>query len=289
MEINVLKSAFRKLMEALRISKSPSNRVQIDPQKDRMVKDFSVQSDGISIKGNIVFPKATPDRLYPTIIICHGIPGSGEPRPVDDPGYEDLSQRFASLGFGAVFFNFRGCGDSGGAFDIVGWTRDLESVLDHIKNTPHVDPTRIVVLGFSGGAAAAVRVAAESQDIYAMAIVGTPASFKIFEDDPQEIVADFRERGIIKDPDFPENIDEWLKGFEEVEPRNWISHFKGRYLLIIHGENDELIPIDQARELFNSAPGGITKFEEIPGGVHRLRLDQRCIKAITEWLMVTIR
>ncbi len=285
MEINILKSAFNKLMEALKISRDSHSPIEIDPAKDRMVREFSVQSDGIDIKGNIVFPKAKPDRLYPAIIICHGIPGGSEPRPKDDPGYEDLSLRFSSLGFAAVFFNFRGCGDSGGNFDIVGWTRDLEAVLDHVKNTPHIDPTRIVVLGFSGGGATAVRVAAESQDIYAMAIVGTPASFKIFQDEPEEIIADLRERGIIRDPDFPKDIDEWLEGFEEVEPLKWISHFKGRYLLIVHGDMDELIPIDQARDLYRTAPGGITKFVEIPGGVHRLRLDKRVIQALNEWLM----
>jgi pimeloyl-ACP methyl ester carboxylesterase len=289
MESNTIKAYFRKLLDSLKISKQTSGRIEVDPESERLVTGFSVVSDGIALKGSIFFPKAEPDRLYPTIIICHGIPGSGEARPDDDPGYEALAHHFASLGLAAVIFNFRGCGESEGDFDMAGWTRDLETVLDHVKNTPHIDPTRIIILGFSGGGAAAVKVAAESDSIYAMAIVGTPAHFRIFEEDPLDIVEDFQGRGIIRDPDFPANIDEWIKGFEEVEPLKWISHFKGRHLLIVHGEDDELIPLEHARELSDYAPGGITKTVAIPGGAHRLRLDPRLIHAVTEWLKEIVR
>lgn len=289
MEGNIIKRAFNRLTDALKISKEKHGRIQVDPESKRLIKPFSVVSDGIDIKGNIFFPKAEPDRLYGVIIICHGIPGSGEERPPDDPGYEALAHHFASLGLVAVIFNFRGCGESGGDFHMSGWVRDLDAVLEHIKNTPHIDPTRIIVLGFSGGGAAAVRVAAQSEAIYGLAVVGTPAHFRIFNEDPLEIVEDFQDRGIIRDPDFPADIDEWIKGFEENEPVKWIPHFKGNYLLIVHGEADELIPVEHARELADYAPGGITKIVAIPGGAHRLRLDPRCIHAITEWLKDIVR
>jgi alpha/beta superfamily hydrolase len=132
--------------------------------------------------------------LYPALVICHGIPGSGTARPQDDPGYEGLAQDFSSLGIAAVIFNFRGCGDSGGDFDMMGWVRDLEAVLDRILNTPHIDPTRVMLLGFSGGGAAAIRVAADSARVYSVAAVSRASKYS---KDPADIVA-ILERGLIR-------------------------------------------------------------------------------------------
>ena len=113
MEINLIRTIFNKLLEVLRIKSTPARRVEIDASDQRRKESFSVVSDGITIRGEIFFPSARPAMLYPTLIICHGIPGSGAERPLDDPGYEGLAGDFSSSGIAAVIFNFRGCGDSG--------------------------------------------------------------------------------------------------------------------------------------------------------------------------------
>ncbi len=179
MEINLIKIMFGRLLQALRIKEPPSRHVEIGPADQGLKEAFRVFSDGIGIAGQIFFPSAHPAMLYPVLIICHGIPGSGVARPWDDPGYEGLAQEFLSLGIAAVIFNFRGCGESGGDFDMTGWVRDLEAVLDKILNTPHVDPTRVILLGFSGGGASAIRVAADNARVFGVAAVGTPADFGI--------------------------------------------------------------------------------------------------------------
>jgi pimeloyl-ACP methyl ester carboxylesterase len=194
-----------------------------------------------------------------------------------------LPEEFTSEVIAAVVFNFRGCGDSGGNFDMSGWVRNLEAVLDKISNTPHIDPTRIMLLGFSGGGAAAIRVAADNPAVYSLAVVGTPAHFGIFEADPSDIVQDFKKRGIIRDEAFPDNLDRWINGFAEIEPRRWIAQFRGKHFLVIHGDADEVVPVEHARELYEHAPAGVAKLSIIPGGVHRLRLDQRCVRILEKW------
>lgn len=283
MEFSLIRLMFSRLLEALRINKAPQTFSHVDPTGSRMIEAFSVMSDGIGIKGKIYFPANQPHMLYPCVIICHGIPGSGAPRPSNDPGYEGLAERFASLGLAAVIFNFRGCGDSGGNFDMMGWTRDLSAVLDKILNTPFIDPTRIILVGFSGGGAAAINVSADNANVFGMAVVGTPSNFEIFSKDVSVIIQDFKDRGIIRNPDFPVDAKKWEHGFVEIEPRKWITYFKGKSLLIIHGDDDELIPLDQAKELYRHAPSGITKLKIIPGGRHRLRLDSRCQDALEDW------
>lgn len=289
MELNLIKIFFGKLLDALRIKSRPGGTVVSDAPGNRRQEAFQVVSDGITIRGQIFFPVAKPSRQYPVVVICHGIPGSGADRPPDDPGYGRLAEEFATKGLAAAIFNFRGCGDSGGDFDMMGWTRDLESVLDKVLNTPYIDPTCLIIVGFSGGGAAATYVAADNPHVYGLAIVGAPAHFQIFERDPEKIIVDFRKRGIIRNQAFPPNVTNWLHGFEEIETRRWVAHFKGKHLLIVHGDSDELIPLDHAYEMLHRAPAGIAQISVIPGGVHRLRLDPRCIEILENWFSQILR
>jgi uncharacterized protein len=283
MEINLFSIWWNKLLDALRF-KSPStkNNHQLH---ETSTSHFNLNSHGISIVGRMFFPETHPSKLYPVIIICHGIPGSGTSRPDNDPGYESLAEFFTENGFAAVFFNFRGCGDSGGNFDIKGWTQDLEAVLDKTANTAYIDPTRIMAVGFSGGGAAAIKVAADSNLFYALATGGTPADFTIFDAEPTEIVDDFKKRGIIRDQAFPQNISKWISEFEEIDPKRWVSQFSGKHLLIMHGDEDELVPVEHAQILFKHAPAGIAELQIIKGGVHRLRLDPRCPDDLNRWFL----
>lgn len=288
MESRLLSILWNKLMEALRFKGTPKQHAKIDDSEIREKESFSVVADGITIRGQIFFPAAKPSMLYPTVIICHGIPGSGTARPPHDPGYEKLAEDFTSDGIAAVIFNFRGCGDSGGNFDMAGWVRDLEAVLDKILNTPYVDPTRVMLLGFSGGGAAAIRVAADNPKVYGLAVVGTPAHFGLFERNPSEIVEDFKKRGIIRDDGFPGNLDRWIAGFADIEPRRWIAQFRGKHLLIVHGDADEVVPVEHAREIYEHAPAGVASLTIVPGGVHRLRLDERCMKILEDWFLQSL-
>ena len=288
MEFNLIRNAFQKLLEALRINRPSEGYSHVDAVTSRFIEPFSLASDGITLRGMIYFPVQKPGMLYPAVIICHGIPGSGAPRPSNDPGYEGLAEDFSSLGMAAVIFNFRGCGDSGGDFDMMGWTRDLRAILDKILNTPFIDPTRIMLVGFSGGGAAAINVAADNPDVYGLAVVGTPSNFEFFQKDVDAVIKDFKERGIIRNPEFPSDQQKWMNSFVEIRPSRWIAYFKGKTLLIIHGADDELIPVKQAEELYGQAPSGITRLEIIPGGRHRLRLDPRCLDSLKTWALVSL-
>jgi len=284
MEWNILSLMFRRLLAALKL-KEPVTSPRCGHGDSLTLGDrFSLIVDGVKIVGGIYFPGRQHLRLHPVVVICHGIPGSGTPRPADDPGYEGLAARFTGMGFGVVIFNFRGCGESGGDFDMLGWTRDLEAVLEYVSNAPYIDAKRIMVIGFSGGGAAAVYVGAQVKSMYGLAVVGTPASFSIFRGEPTKIIDDFRKRGIIRTQGFPKDAEAWVRHFEEIEPLRWVSHFRGQHLLIVHGGEDELVPVRQATELWEASPAGIKELAIIPGGRHRLRLDDRCVEILESWL-----
>ena len=125
METNLIKLIFGRLIEALKRKRTSQPSPLPDPPAERQRLPFQVHVDGITIRGQVFFPSARPAMLYPAVIICHGIPGSGTARPPNDPAVRGARGDVTSLGIAAVIFNFRGCGDSGGNFNMMGWTRDL--------------------------------------------------------------------------------------------------------------------------------------------------------------------
>jgi pimeloyl-ACP methyl ester carboxylesterase len=283
MEEGLLARWFGRLVEALKGARNtPSAPV---PPGARSTLPFTIKVDGNAIRGKIIYPSQRPSKLYPAVIFCHGIPGPPAPPSPGDGGYEELAEHFCALGAACVIFNFRGCGESEGNFDMMGWVRDLGATLDKVWETPHVDPTRILVVGYSGGGAAAICAAAEDDRVYALASVSAPADLSFFGGgDPKAVVEDFRSRGIIRDAGFPQDVELWMRGFEEIEPVRWIAHFKGKRLLIAHGAEDELIPVAHARRLFDAAPKGTAELEIIPGAPHKLRRDVRCRDILVHWV-----
>ena len=109
-----------------------------------MIKErISLIVDRAQIISEIYLPQGDTEETYPTVCLCHGIPG--RVKGPEDRGYQLLAERFCTEGFAAFIFNFRGAGESGGNFDILGWTRDLTAVMDFLFNQPWADKRKISI------------------------------------------------------------------------------------------------------------------------------------------------
>lgn len=245
----------------------------------------SLKVDGIPIIGELFHPE--DGEMLPGLCICHGIP-SGMPADPGDGGYPKLAEQFCSAGFLTIIFNFRGTGSSGGNFDMAGWVRDLEAVIDFLYERPEVGKSRICLMGFSGGAATSAYVAAHDPRVARVALCACPAEFKGFADPKRkEFSLDhFRQIGLIRDRDFPGSPDEWLNSFKEVTPIRWIDQIAPRPLLVLHGEDDDLVGVDQAWQLYHKAlePKEIVV---VGGAGHKLRLSDKAMTMALEWLVKT--
>jgi fermentation-respiration switch protein FrsA (DUF1100 family) len=246
------------------------------------IEPISWKSDGFNIRGEMYFP-ASPSEPVPGLIICHGIPAKiKEPA---DRGYPLLAERFCREGFGVLIFNFRGAGVSEGNFDILGWSRDLEGALDCLIRRTEIDPARIYLMGFSGGAAVSIYVAAQRKEISAVVSCASPAEFRDLSTGKrlEDFLTHSREVGIIKDVHFPPSMEEWRNGFRTVKPLNWVKQIPPRPLLIIHGTEDDVVGMSQAKKLYDQV-GGEAELFLIQGAGHRLRVDETAMQKATEWL-----
>jgi fermentation-respiration switch protein FrsA (DUF1100 family) len=100
---------------------------------------------------------------------------------------------------------------------------------------------------------------------------------------PRDTIQRFRQIGAIRDKDFPPSIEEWQKGFETVSPIKWIDKISPRPLLLVHGDADELIPLEHAYKLYQKAKEP-KELKIIPGAQHKLRLEEAAMDFILDWL-----
>ena len=248
-----------------------------------MKKDYFVLDvDGISIVGQSFLPDN--DSGYPAVCLCHGVP-SGNPPESGDGGYPELAEHFSDYNYPVFFFNFRGAGDSGGNLDILGWTRDLQAVTDHVLGLATIVSDRLFLVGFSGGAATSVYVAAKDRRISGVAACACPADFSLLQGrgDARTIVENYRAIGAIRDADFPVSVEAWLDSFTSFTPENHIAGIAPRPLLIVHGSEDNVVPVSHARRLFEKA-GEPRQLEIIERAGHRLRREPDVIQTILKWL-----
>lgn len=245
-------------------------------------KIVNLTVEGIKLSGQLHLPGTS--RNYPAVCVCHGIP-SGKPRDPDDGGYPAFAEKICRDGFAVLIFNFRGTGESDGNLDMLGWTRDLETAIDYLWNLPEVDKAHLSLLGFSGGAAVSVFVAAKDKRISHVAACACPAEFSFFTEanEAPSIVDHFRNIGAIRDADFPHSAEEWFNGFRVISPIDHVAGITPRSLLIVHGNMDETVDISHAYRLYDTA-GNPKEIAIIDGAGHRLRQDERTLAVVLKWL-----
>ena len=246
-----------------------------------MIKPVGLNVEGINISGQLYLPGNRAP--YPTVCVCHGIP-AGKPE-LNDGGYSSLAERICGDGFAVLIFNFRGTGTSGGSLDILGWTRDLKAAIDYLFTSPEVAKSHLALLGFSGGAAVSVYMAAQDSRVSCVAACACPAEFTFINevDEPRAVVEQFRDIGVFGDENFPRSAEEWLDGFKKVCPIDYVAEITPRPLLLVHGSKDETVDISHAHRLYEKA-GEPKRLIIVDGAGHRLRQDARAMTGVIKWL-----
>ncbi len=241
--------------------------------------NLKLSCDGLELDAALFLPNIA--LRHPGLVLCHGLPSGAPPDP-SDPGYPGLAAFFAEAGLATLIFNFRGTGASQGNYDPAGWHRDLEAALDYMEGLPDVDPDRIGVLGFSAGASVAICTVARRPRVAALVACAAPSG-SMRRGDPWDTIQRARQIGIIRDPDFPPNIEAWTRGWEENAPIDWIERVAPRPILLIHGTADDVVPFENA-ELLLARVSASAELYPVLGGGHRLRQNSQAMDKARDWL-----
>jgi putative redox protein len=137
--------------------------------------------------------------------------------------------------------------------------------------------------GSSTGGSLSIILGADDQRIRGVATLAAPASFSEWALHPERLLADSRTLGLIRHSDFPPDPEAWGRRFGELSPLESATRIAPRPLLLIHGENDEVVPVTDARALFEAGFGN-ADLRTVAGAGHRLRHDPRAIATLIGWL-----
>lgn len=240
--------------------------------------ETEIDSEGFALRGHLAgLPEGGERR--PGLVVCHGFP-AGKRTETSDANYPQLADRLAAeSGWTVLSFNFRGCGESEGDFSLGGWLADIHAAVDHVRHL--VDG--VWLSGFSTGGALALCAAGEDETVRGAAALAAPADFEHWGTDPSQLMVRARQLGVIRTKGFPLDEEAWARELREIRPLALIGKIPPRPVLLVHGAEDEQVPLMDARALADAADGRV-ELRVLAGGGHRLRGDPRAIAVLLGWL-----
>ncbi len=247
----------------------------------RVLESVTIPSSGdVVLDARLV--RADDGERRRSVLLLHGFP-SGDVRAdkigVDMP---QLCERIGNeIGWNALAIRFRGCGQSTGNFSLRGWCEDASAAIDYLQ--AETNPDSIWVVGFGTGGTVGLVAAADSPKVDGAAVVGSPADFEDWAEDPERLLRHAREVGAIKDSSYPQDLDAWQRELVAVRADEVAERFPPRPLLVLHGSEDDAVPHFDARLIAERHRDADLRV--ISGGGHQLRHDPRAVAILLGWLV----
>ena len=230
------------------------------------MKEYYIEDDGIRLHLKLDMPDGYEEGMKcPLAIVIHGLTGH-----MEETHIIAVAETFRGLGIATLRAEMYGHGGSGGAFEnhnLFRWLNNAMAVVDHAKTLDFV--TDMYICGHSQGGVTTVMLAGMMPDVFKAALPLSPAV----------MITEGARKGISLGGNFdPEHVPDELQVDEEKKVKgnyiraaqmldvDWaISHYKNP-VLIVHGDEDEAIPVQYAREA--AAKYADAKLVVIPGDDH---------------------
>ena len=227
-------------------------------------------ADGVELHGYLTYPPGRTPAKLPLIVLPHG-----GPEARDDMGFDWEAQAFASRGYAVLQVNFRGSGGYGQAFVEAGYNEfgrkmqtDLSDGIRYLAALGTVDPSRVCIVGASYGGYAAMAGAALDAGVYRCAAAYAGIS---------DVGAFINYRASVTESDISKSVLYWKRfiGPENVWPAISPAAHAAEVkipLLLIHGREDTVVPIEQSRMMQRAmlAAGKPVELVELKGEDHYL-------------------
>jgi predicted alpha/beta-hydrolase family hydrolase len=228
----------------------------------RQERVFFANSRGDTLSGVLHHPATSA--IHGAVILCHGMES--------DKNSEKLiylSEVLASRGILALRFDFSYVGESSGKFEDITYSGEVDDLRAAYALVQNRDPGKIAILGSSMGGTVALLFAADEPAVAALVTVAAPVHPEQF---PGRILT-------------PKQIDQWrnqgftlyhgqrlnvslLHDLEKINIREAIKRVICP-VLILHGDADEVVPVEEAHEL-HACINNSKQLLVLKGSDHRL-------------------
>lgn len=224
-------------------------------------------ADGQQLSGRIDFPLSKPKAF---VLFAHCFTCSKNLKSV-----EYLSQAFTKYGIAVLRFDFTGLGQSKGDFADTNFTSNLSDLRDAYQFLRDNYEAPKILVGHSLGGAAVLHVAGDLPEVEAVATIGAPAS-------PAHVahLLDGGRDDLEKKGEAKINIGgrpfmmkkQFLDDLEKNDCNEIIKKL-GKALLILHAPQDNIVGIDNARDIYTHAMHP-KSFISLDGADHLLTVEE---------------
>lgn len=223
------------------------------------IKAFTTMSGSFEIHGRIHLPAHYP---APGIICSHGL-FSGK----DSTKFISLSQQLAEQGFVVIRYDHRGCGESQGRIKsstLTSRLEDLQAIYTFVSQQPAYIDGRLGLMGSSLGGLVSLWGAATNQAYHAVVTWATPWQIR-------------RPRIQTAASGLMTLDDTFFTDLKQYRTCRILCEL--RRCLILHGGNDEVVPVAQAYHIYKNLaePKSIEVF---PDADHRFSNPNHRLQAI---------
>lgn len=244
----------------------------------------TIWSEGIALAAELHQPKLSAGQARPTIVLCHGWGG-------EMAGLKRQAAAFATAGYTAITFDYRGWGESAGrpmltkpeaphrdgrpfSAEVVElrevvhpWehVQDIVSVLAWAVAQPEVDAARLGLWGTSYGGGHVLFVTAYDARVKAtVAQVGAFDSRRVGPTlDTWRAVATRRAKGELPYPPPQTRVPGKLHGFPMLE--HMLDYAPVEQAGLVRSEQAVLIVVAEDEELFDNRQHGLKVYERLQG------------------------
>lgn len=215
-------------------------------------------------------------------MLCHGFPTGPRGAITSATTFPELADRIArETSCVALAFNCRGAGASEGDFSVAGWLDDIGSAVGELAARPDVKGVWLV--GVAEGGALAITVAARDERVSGVATLAAPLTLGEWARETGRLLDYARRIGMVRTPGFPESVSEWGREVSAIDAGASARELAPRPLFVLHGSDDDEVPMDDARLLADAAAPA-SELRVVLAAGHELRHDPRAIAALLGWL-----
>jgi dipeptidyl aminopeptidase/acylaminoacyl peptidase len=267
-----------------RATNSDTAGIERDSFADSSLNHFE-SFDGLRVPYFKHVPKGEkPEKGWPAILTIHGGP---EAQFV--PYFSPIIQFYLSIGFSVIAPNIRGSAGYGRKYlDLDNKEKRLDSIMDikylalHLKNDPEINGEKLIISGGSYGGFAVLSAMTEHPEIWAAGIdiVGI-SNFVTF----LQNTAPWRRK--LRESEYG-SLEEDKEMLKSISPIHKVENISSP-LFIIHGDNDERVPLSEAIQIHKilkekGLAVELLRFDDEGHGITKLENKIIAYSRIAEWL-----
>ncbi|PWK06987.1 alpha/beta hydrolase family protein [Tumebacillus permanentifrigoris] len=232
-----------------------------------MQQAITLTYNGMTMRGMEHIPERAAGEQVPAVILYHGFTGHKlEPHRF----FLKICRALEAIGCACYRFDFLGSGESDGDFEdmtVSGEIAQAHAILDHVRQDPRIDPSRITLLGMSMGGLVASLVAGDRPDDLHDLVLLCPAGsmydlmgpmIDLHLSNPELQVLDYG--GNLIGRPFGEDVRS-MNVYDRAQKYN-------KQVLLVHGTADVTVPFEVSKRYIETCYGERATLHPVEGADH---------------------